>query len=95
MLGHGQAEPEQMEDGANHPLGLAQRQTEHKRNTTRSIRAVVIANSEECGSPPGVVRGAAFQPITSSVTQTVRLPRWRRAASYSLQLRIRRLGRAM
>src|SRR4051794_13345177 len=39
----------------------------------------------------GVVRGSACQAATaSSVNQTVRLPRWRKAASYSAQFVIRR-----
>src|SRR3954467_10026911 len=39
------------------------------------------------GCPPRVVRGAAAQAATASgVNQTVRLPRARRAASYSAQL---------
>jgi len=38
------------------------------------------------GCPPGVVRGSARQPsMASSVNQTVRLPRWRKLASYSRQ----------
>src|SRR5215212_3018389 len=39
------------------------------------------------GCPPRLVRGAATQAaIASGVNQTVRLPRARRAASYSAQL---------
>jgi len=38
------------------------------------------------GCPPRVVRGAAFHAATtSSVNQTVRLPRWRKAASYAAE----------
>ena len=45
----------------------------------------------KCGWPPGVVRGSACQAaIASSVNQTVRLPRWRKTASYSAQFVIRR-----
>ncbi len=52
------------------------------RNTARSVSAVVMARAEERGCPPRVVRGSAFQAaIAASVNQTVRLPRWRRAAS--------------
>src|SRR3954468_8019306 len=58
-----------------------------KRNTARSVRAVAIARSEQEGCPPRVVRGAATQAsIASGVNHTVRLPRARRAASYSAQL---------
>src|SRR3954471_23408651 len=39
----------------------------------------------------GVVRGSACQAaIAASVNQTVRLPRWRKAASYSAQFVTRR-----
>src|SRR3954469_22774389 len=62
-----------------------------KRNTALRVRAVVIARSESCGWPPGVVRGSACQAtIASSENQTVRLPRWRKAASYSAQFVTRR-----
>src|SRR3954463_13173431 len=45
----------------------------------------------KCGWPPGVVRGSACQAaIAASVNHTVRLPRWRKAASYSAQFVIRR-----
>lgn len=38
------------------------------------------------GGPPGVMRGSARQPsIASSVNHTVKLPRWRKLASYSRQ----------
>src|SRR3954463_14988145 len=61
------------------------------RNTALSVRAVVIARDEYCGWPPGVVRGSACQAaIASSENQTVRLPRWRKAASDSAQFGIRR-----
>jgi hypothetical protein len=51
----------------------------------RIVNAVVIARAE-CGWPPGVVRGSARQDaIALSVNQIVKLPRWRRAASYSDQ----------
>src|SRR4051794_25856978 len=66
-----------------------------RRNTARSVSAVRIASGEYQGCPPRVVRGSACQAaIASSVNQTVRLPRWRRAASYSAQLvtRCRCLG---
>jgi hypothetical protein len=58
-----------------------------KRDTARKVSAVVIARAEWKGCPPGVVRGSARQAATaSSVNQTARLPRWRRAASYADQL---------
>ena len=57
------------------------------RNTALSVRAVRIANGEYQGCPPRVVRGAACQAaIASSVNQTVKLPRWRKLASYAAQL---------
>ncbi len=38
------------------------------------------------GCPPAVVRGEARHAATaSSVSQTVKLPRWRRAASYAAE----------
>src|SRR3954463_16492966 len=61
------------------------------RNTALSVRAVVIARDEYCGWPPRVVRGSACQAaIAASENQTVRLPRWRKAASYSAQFVTRR-----
>ncbi len=58
-----------------------------RRNTALSVSAVKIAKGEYQGCPPGVVRGSARQPSTASpVNQTVRLPRWRKLASYSPQL---------
>ena len=62
-----------------------------RRNTARSVSAVRIARGEYQGCPPGVVRGSARQAaIAASLNQTVRLPRWRRAASYAPQLVTRR-----
>ena len=53
-----------------------------KRNAALSVSAVKIAKGEYQGCPPAVVRGEAFHAATaSSVNQTVKLPRWRRAAS--------------
>src|SRR3954451_20279792 len=57
-----------------------------KRNTARKVNAVRIAKGEYQGCPPRVVRGAARHPsMASSENHTVRLPRWRRLASYSRQ----------
>jgi len=57
-----------------------------RRNTALSVSAVKIARGEYQRCPPRVVRGSAFQVATaSSVNQTVRLPRWRKLASYSRQ----------
>ena len=57
-----------------------------RRNTARSVSAVRIAKDEYQGWPPGVVRASARQPsMASPVNQTVRLPRWRKLASYSRQ----------
>ena len=59
-----------------------------RRNTARSVNAVRIAREAYQGCPPGVVRGSARQAsMASSVKQTVRLPRWRKLASYARQLR--------
>jgi len=78
MVRHRQSEPEQADDGADQALGLAQSQVEH-RSQREGFR---MASGEYQGCPPGVVRDAARQPsIASSVNQTVRLPRWRKAAS--------------
>ena len=45
-----------------------------------------MASAEYQGCPPRVVRGsAAHASIASAVNQTVRLPRWRRLASYAGQ----------
>jgi hypothetical protein len=52
--------------------------------TARSVSAVVIARAEYGGCPPGVVRASACHAaIAASVNQTLRLPRCRKAASYS------------
>src|SRR5215212_7377862 len=57
-----------------------------RRNTARRVSAVRIARGEYQGCPPGVVRGAARHPsMASSENHTVKLPRWRRLASYSRQ----------
>jgi len=46
----------------------------------------MIASSEQCLCPPRVVRRVACQAaIASSVNQTVKLPRWRKLASYARQ----------
>ena len=75
---HRQVEAEQLEDRADQPLGLAQRQTEHSAQgqgcRDRQVRVVRAG-------PPGVVRGAAFQAaMASSVNHTVKLPRCRSAS---------------
>ena len=52
------------------------------RNIARSVSAVVIASVEVRPCPPRVVRGSArHAAIAASVNHTVRLPRFRRAAS--------------
>ena len=57
------------------------------RKTARSVRAIRITSAEYQGWPPRVVRGSAAHAATaSSVNHTVKLPRWRRLASYSRQL---------
>src|SRR4051812_12713100 len=82
MVRNREIETEQADDGADQPFGLAQSQTEHsfegQGRRDRQIRVVRLAT--------GVVRGSASQAATAaSVNQTVRLPRWRKAASYSAQ----------
>jgi hypothetical protein len=58
-----------------------------RRNTARSVRAVVIARAEYFGCPPRPVRASARQPATAaSENHTVRLPRARRPALYSAEL---------
>ncbi len=53
-----------------------------RRNTALSVSDVWIAKGEYQGCPPAVVRGEALHATTAfSVSQTVKLPRWRRAAS--------------
>src|SRR5690242_17902123 len=82
MVGHGELEPEQVEDGADQ-LSVWRRP---RRNRARSVSAMMMASAEYRGCPPRVVRGSARQArIASSVNRTVRLPRRRRAASYSVQ----------
>jgi hypothetical protein len=55
-------------------------------NTALSVSAVRIATGEYQGCPPAVIRGSAFHAATaSSVNQTVKLPRWRKAASYAAE----------
>src|SRR3954464_5037737 len=45
-----------------------------------------MASSEYQGWPPRVVRGSARQAVmASSLNQIVKLPRWRRLASYAAQ----------
>src|SRR3954468_24944186 len=57
-----------------------------RRNTARRVSAVRIASGEYQGCPPGVVRGAARHPsMASSENHTVKLPRWRKLASYLRQ----------
>ena len=83
MIRHRQIETEELEDGADQAFRLTQRQAEHRpqrqRRPDRQSRVVRLT------AP--VVRGSARQAaIASSENQTVRLPRWRRLASYSAQL---------
>ena len=57
-----------------------------KRKTARSVSALRIARGENQRCPPGILRGAACQAsIASVVNLTVKLPRWRRLASYARQ----------
>src|SRR4051795_12645566 len=56
------------------------------RNTARSVSAVRIASGEYPAWPTRVVRGSSRQAaIASSLNQIVKLPRWRRLASYAAQ----------
>ena len=74
VVRHGEIETEQLEDGADQPLGLAQRQAEHRaQRQRRRDRQVGVAR---LAAP--LVRGSArHASIASSVNQTVRLPRAR------------------
>src|SRR3954462_2375408 len=65
---------------------------EGARHRGRAWKSSLTSNAPyKCGCPPGVVRGSACQAtIASSENQTVRLPRWRKAASYSAQFVTRR-----
>ena len=87
---HRQVEAEQLEDRADQPLRLAQRQTEHcpqcQSSRDRQIGVVRLTTR----------RGAAFQAaIASSVNHTVRLPRCRSASLYAAQFVTRRFGRGI
>jgi hypothetical protein len=56
-------------------------------NTALNVSAVRFASGEYHGCPPRDVRAAACQAvIASSVNQIVKLPRWRKLASYAAQL---------
>lgn len=57
-----------------------------RRDDLPGVSAVKIATGECQDCPPAVVRGSALQDATaSSVNQTVKLPRWRNAASYAAE----------
>jgi len=82
VVRHTQAEPEQADNGAEQPLGLPVA----RRNTARIVSAVRMAGGEYQGWPPRVVRGSAAHALTASpVNYTVKLPRWRRLASWTGQ----------
>ena len=77
VVRHIKLQPEQADDGADQAFGLPQRQAKHGPE-----RECCEDGERYQGCPPEVVRGAARQPaIASSVNQTVKLPRWRKAAS--------------
>jgi len=82
MVRDGEIETEQADDGADQPFGLPQSQAEHdaqrQRRRNRQGRIVWLTALRS----PCSARQAA---IASSLNQTVRLPRWRKAASYSDQ----------
>src|ERR687897_609990 len=87
---HRQVEAEQLEDRADQPLGLAQRQVEHRAQcqSGRDCQVRVVRLTAR--------RGAAFQAaIASSVNHTVRLPRCRSASLYSDQFVTRRFDRGI
>ena len=91
VVRHREIEAEQLQDGADQPLGLAQRQAEHRsQGQRRRDRQIGVG-----GLPaPAGARLSRQAAIASGVNQTVRLPRARRPASYSAQLvtRCRCLG---
>lgn len=58
-----------------------------RRNTARSVNAVKIAKEECQDCPPRVVRGPArHASMASGVNQAVKLPRWRKLASYDFRV---------
>src|SRR3954464_5485680 len=64
--------------------------------TGRKVKARRTGRGEESGCPPRVARGSACHAWTaSSVNQTVKLPRWRRPASYSRQFTTLRFCRGI
>jgi hypothetical protein len=79
VVGNGQSKAEETDDRANQTFGLAQSQPKHSpQRQRRQDRQRRIP-----GLPPRVVRHAA---IATSVNQTVKLPRWRKLASYAAQV---------
>jgi hypothetical protein len=84
MVGNGEIETKQTDEGADQAFGLTQGQAEHG-SQGQGCRDGQRRVAQGC--PPRVVRGSARQAaIAASVNQIVRLPRARRAASYSAQL---------
>ena len=87
MVGNGEIETKQTEDGADQAFGLAQGQAEYglerQRRRDRQRRVVRLTARRGAGlGVPGRDRRLG--------NQTVRLPRWCKAASYSAQFVIRR-----
>ena len=86
MIRHRQIQAEQVHDRTQHAFGLTPRPTErqpqHQPRFDRDVRIV------SCGRPRRPVAAGTQAAIASGVTQTVRLPRRRSAASYSAQFSI-------
>src|SRR3954462_10983620 len=85
MVRHREIEVEQLQDGADQPLGLAQRQAEHgPQGQRRCDRQAGVARLT---APAGARLSSPGR--ASGVNHTVRLPRARRPASYAAQLMTR------
>jgi hypothetical protein len=80
MVGNGKIETEHMKDRADRPFGLTQRQPKH--GTQPQPRRDRQRQMARLPAGRGAARHAA---IAAAVNQTVRLPRRRRAASYTAQ----------
>ena len=85
-----QIEAEQLEDRADQPLGLAQRQVEHRAQgqSSRDCQVRVVRLTARRGARRGFPAA-----MSSSVNHTVRLPRCRSASLYTDQFVTRRFGR--
>jgi len=85
MVRDGEVEAKQMDDGADQPFGLPQRQPEHcpQGQRRRNRHGRIARLTTPCRAWLGPPRRDRF---FAEPHHTVRLPRWRKAASYSGQL---------